>query len=65
MVTGDILMSRKIKKMQEFFGLHVTGKLDYSTLSVMKKPRCGMPDVADYHLFPGEPKWQKNNLTYR
>ncbi|XP_040196152.1 matrix metalloproteinase-20-like [Rana temporaria] len=65
MVTGDILMSRKIKKMQEFFGLHVTGKLDYSTLSVMKKPRCGMPDVANYHLFPGEPKWQKNTLTYR
>ncbi|CAI9593481.1 unnamed protein product [Staurois parvus] len=65
MVTDDILMFRKIKKMQKFFGLHVTGKLDYSTLSIMKKPRCGMPDIANYHLFPGEPKWPKNTLTYR
>ncbi|XP_068121045.1 matrix metalloproteinase-20-like [Hyperolius riggenbachi] len=65
MVTADSAMTRKIKKMQEFFGLRVTGKLDHSTVAVMKKPRCGMPDVANYHVFPGEPKWQKNILTYR
>ncbi|XP_075053760.1 matrix metalloproteinase-20 [Mixophyes fleayi] len=65
MVSGDVLLSRKIKKMQEFFGLQATGKLDYSTMAVMNKPRCGMPDVANYHLFPGEPKWQKSTLTYR
>ncbi|KAM4702095.1 matrix metalloproteinase-20 [Discoglossus pictus] len=65
MVAGDTSLSSKLKKMQTFFGLQVTGKLDYSTISVMKKPRCGMPDVANYHLFPGEPKWQKSTLTYR
>ncbi|XP_075448536.1 matrix metalloproteinase-20-like [Ascaphus truei] len=65
MVAGDISMSSKVKKMQTFFGLQVTGKLDYSTITVMKKPRCGIPDVANYHLFPGEPKWQKSTLTYR
>uniref|UniRef100_A0A8C5Q726 Matrix metallopeptidase 20 n=1 Tax=Leptobrachium leishanense TaxID=445787 RepID=A0A8C5Q726_9ANUR len=64
-VADDISMSRKIRKMQKFFGLHVSGKLDYSTLSLMKKPRCGLPDVANYHLFPGEPKWKKTTLTYR
>ncbi|XP_056417534.1 matrix metalloproteinase-20 isoform X2 [Hyla sarda] len=65
MTAGGTPFSRKIKKMQEFFGLQVTGKLDYSTLAVMKKPRCGMPDVAYYHVFPGEPKWKKTTLTYR
>ncbi|XP_075190071.1 matrix metalloproteinase-20-like [Anomaloglossus baeobatrachus] len=65
MVTADASFSRKIRVMQKFFGLQVTGKLDYSTMAVMNKPRCGMPDVANYHLFPGEPKWTKTTLTYR
>ncbi|NP_001091444.1 matrix metallopeptidase 20 L homeolog precursor [Xenopus laevis] len=65
MVADDVSMSRKIRKMQKFYGLQVTGKLDQSTLAVMKKPRCGMPDLANYHVFPGEPKWQKSTLTYR
>ena len=54
-----------IKELQEFFGLRVTGKLDQATMDVIKRPRCGVPDVADYRLFPGEPKWKKNTLTYR
>ncbi|XP_073518221.1 matrix metalloproteinase-20 [Phyllobates terribilis] len=65
MVTADASFSRKIRKMQKFFGLQVTGTLDYLTMAVMNKPRCGMPDVANYHLFPGEPKWKKTTLTYR
>uniref|UniRef100_A0A452G748 Matrix metallopeptidase 20 n=1 Tax=Capra hircus TaxID=9925 RepID=A0A452G748_CAPHI len=56
---------KKIKELQEFFGLRVTGKLDQATMDVIKRPRCGVPDVADYRLFPGEPKWKKNTLTYR
>uniref|UniRef100_A0A8D0GFZ4 Matrix metallopeptidase 20 n=1 Tax=Sphenodon punctatus TaxID=8508 RepID=A0A8D0GFZ4_SPHPU len=55
----------KIRQMQTFFGLPVTGKLDYRTIDVIKMPRCGVPDIANYRLFPGEPKWQKNTLTYR
>ncbi|KAJ8798100.1 hypothetical protein J1605_001591 [Eschrichtius robustus] len=34
-------------------------------MDVIKRPRCGVPDVANYHLFPGEPKWKTNTLTYR
>lgn len=62
---GSNSMVKKIKELQAFFGLQVTGKLDRSTMDVIKRPRCGVPDVANYRLFPGEPKWKKNTLTYR
>lgn len=53
----------KIKEMQQFFGLQVTGNVDSETLEMMKKPRCGVPDVAAYTTFGG--KWRTNKLTYR
>uniref|UniRef100_A0A8C1H5A7 interstitial collagenase n=1 Tax=Cyprinus carpio carpio TaxID=630221 RepID=A0A8C1H5A7_CYPCA len=55
----------KLEEMQKFFGLTVTGTLNRETLEVMKKPRCGVPDVAAYSTFGGRPKWQTNKLTYR
>ncbi|XP_067423214.1 stromelysin-1-like [Emydura macquarii macquarii] len=55
----------KLKKMQEFFGLKVTGELDSSILEVMKQPRCGMPDVGQFTTFPLSPKWTKRDLKYR
>ncbi|GCB72869.1 hypothetical protein scyTo_0006506 [Scyliorhinus torazame] len=58
-------LSNKIKKMQEFFGLEVTGNLDSATMGIMEKPRCGVPDVAEYNHFPGTIKWKKNKITYR
>ncbi|XP_065116987.1 collagenase 3 [Paramisgurnus dabryanus] len=58
-------MSLRLKEMQTFFGLKVTGKLNEETLEVMKKPRCGVPDVAAYSVFEGDYKWKKNDLTYR
>ncbi|XP_050977695.1 collagenase 3-like isoform X1 [Labeo rohita] len=57
-------MTEKMKEMQEFFGLKVTGKMDQETMEMMKKPRCGVPDVAAYSTFGGI-KWQTNKLTYR
>ncbi|XP_063045289.1 collagenase 3-like [Engraulis encrasicolus] len=54
----------KLKEMQQFFGLRVTGALDSETLEAMKKPRCGVPDMAAYTTF-GAHKWQNNDLTYR
>uniref|UniRef100_A0A3B3CY06 Peptidase metallopeptidase domain-containing protein n=1 Tax=Oryzias melastigma TaxID=30732 RepID=A0A3B3CY06_ORYME len=60
-------MSRKLREMQQFFGLQVTGTLDTDTLEVMKKPRCGLPDVniEEFSTFGNKAKWQKNPLTYR
>ncbi|XP_041055106.1 collagenase 3-like [Carcharodon carcharias] len=51
--------------MQEFFGLEVTGNLDSATMEVMEKPRCGVPDIAEYNHFPEMMKWKKNKITYR
>uniref|UniRef100_A0A671KNZ7 Collagenase 3-like n=1 Tax=Sinocyclocheilus anshuiensis TaxID=1608454 RepID=A0A671KNZ7_9TELE len=58
-------LTEKMKEMQKFFGFKVTGKLDKETMEMMKKPRCGVPDVAAYSTFEGKPKWQTNKLTYR
>ncbi|XP_016105956.1 collagenase 3-like [Sinocyclocheilus grahami] len=58
-------LTEKMKEMQKFFGLKVSGKLDKETMEMMKKPRCGVPDVAAYSTFGGKPKWQTNKLTYR
>ncbi|XP_026799435.3 collagenase 3-like [Pangasianodon hypophthalmus] len=58
-------MSLKLSEMQQFFGLKVTGTLDAETLEMMKKPRCGVPDVAAYTDGSSSNKWSTNNLTYR
>ncbi|XP_030647962.1 collagenase 3-like [Chanos chanos] len=58
-------LSLKLSEMQKFFGLEVTGNLDSETLEMMRKPRCGVPDMADFSTFPGRPKWSTNKLTYR
>uniref|UniRef100_A0A8C3JZJ9 Collagenase 3 n=1 Tax=Calidris pygmaea TaxID=425635 RepID=A0A8C3JZJ9_9CHAR len=55
----------KMKEMQEFFGLEVTGKLDSGTLDLAQKCHCGFPDVAGFSTFAGEPQWAKQVLTYR
>ncbi|XP_072301550.1 uncharacterized protein [Eucyclogobius newberryi] len=54
-----------LRKMQEFFGMEVTGQLDSNTLDVMSRRRCGVSDVARYGYFDGQPKWDKNEITYR
>ncbi|XP_039072486.1 neutrophil collagenase [Hyaena hyaena] len=55
----------KLKEMQRFFGLNETGKPDEKTLEMMRKPRCGVPDNGDFMVTPGNPKWERTNLTYR
>ncbi|ETE61605.1 Macrophage metalloelastase, partial [Ophiophagus hannah] len=58
-------LEERVKIMQRFFHLTVTGKMDTETVKVMDQPRCGVPDVLEYSRFPGAPKWNKKILTYR
>ncbi|NXA95908.1 MMP7 protein, partial [Melanocharis versteri] len=62
--TKNLSIEERIKEMQRFFHLTVTGKIDTKTEEIMKLPRCGLPDVAEYQTFPGTPKWRKTHLTY-
>ncbi|XP_015345546.1 matrilysin isoform X2 [Marmota marmota marmota] len=55
----------KLKEMQKFFGLPVTGRLNAHIIEIMQKPRCGVPDVAEYSLFPKRQKWTSRIVTYR
>uniref|UniRef100_U6CUP9 Matrilysin n=1 Tax=Neovison vison TaxID=452646 RepID=U6CUP9_NEOVI len=55
----------RLKRMQTFFRLPVTGVLTPRLVEIMQKPRCGVPDVADYSLFPTQPKWNSRVVTYR
>uniref|UniRef100_U3IGR3 Peptidase metallopeptidase domain-containing protein n=1 Tax=Anas platyrhynchos platyrhynchos TaxID=8840 RepID=U3IGR3_ANAPP len=58
-------MADKIREMQSFFGLEVTGELNRKTMDMMKQPRCGIPDVHSYSTFPRNPRWKKEDITYR
>uniref|UniRef100_A0A3B5LZI7 72 kDa type IV collagenase n=1 Tax=Xiphophorus couchianus TaxID=32473 RepID=A0A3B5LZI7_9TELE len=60
-----MVLKDTLKKMQKFFSLQETGEIDAKTVEIMKKPRCGVPDVANYNFFHRRPKWQKKDVTYR
>ncbi|XP_041660348.1 collagenase 3-like [Cheilinus undulatus] len=57
--------TENLKSMQSFYGLEVTGALNNETLELMKRPRCGVPDVSRYIHYEGRPKWLKKQITYR
>ncbi|NWX35071.1 MMP7 protein, partial [Notiomystis cincta] len=63
--TQNLSIEERVKEMQKFFHLTITGKLDTKTEEIMKLPRCGLPDVAEYRTFPSTPKWEKTHLTYK
>lgn len=60
-----MVLKDTLKKMQKFFLLQETGEIDAKTVEIMKKPRCGVPDVANYNFFHRKPMWQKKDITYR
>lgn len=61
-------MNTAIKNFQRFAGLKVTGRLDRATVTLMKKPRCGMPDDvaarSRVRRYKTGSKWRKTHLTY-
>ncbi|XP_060090873.1 matrix metalloproteinase-18-like [Heteronotia binoei] len=61
---NKINMADKIRQMQEFFGLRVTGQLDSHTLDVMKKPRCGVPDIGELRSAHARNRWPQKDLKY-
>lgn len=68
--TEDQLRSA-IKNLQNFANIPATGELDETTLELMKKPRCGIPDIPSPSLnrkkrytLHGQ-KWPYTNLTWR
>ncbi|XP_041077695.1 72 kDa type IV collagenase-like [Polyodon spathula] len=60
-----MVLKDTLKTMQKFFSLPETGEIDQKTVEVMKKPRCGVPDLANYNFFARRPKWEKTGITYR
>ena len=60
--TFDKNTVKALKAFQKFNHLPETGVLDAATLELMKTPRCGFPDTAEFTL-EGR-KWSKTNLTY-
>uniref|UniRef100_A0A3P9PGQ2 Matrix metallopeptidase 9 n=1 Tax=Poecilia reticulata TaxID=8081 RepID=A0A3P9PGQ2_POERE len=61
---SKVSTAKALKRMQRQMGLKETGELDWPTLKIMNKPRCGVPDVANYNFFGGQPKWDHTNITY-
>ncbi|XP_068121053.1 matrix metalloproteinase-18-like [Hyperolius riggenbachi] len=57
--------TEKLKQMQKFFGLKVTGTLDHKTVEMMEKPRCGVHDLGQYSTVAKSNAWQKTDLTYK
>ncbi|XP_072259178.1 matrix metalloproteinase-18-like [Pyxicephalus adspersus] len=57
--------TEKLREMQQFFGLNVTGKLDDKTVALMQKPRCGVSDIGEYSTVSKSSAWQKTDLTYK
>lgn len=62
--TAMFSLKSAIIKAQRNLGLPETGEFDPSTLSAMKRPRCGVPDVLSYKTFDDK-IWEHTNLTYR
>lgn len=58
-----------LRRMQRFAGLRPTGQLDAETMAMMKRPRCGVPDVIGHaervrrYALQGS-KWDKTDLTW-
>lgn len=45
--SGNHDFKTAVRNFQHFMGLPETGDVDRATLNMMRKPRCGVPDVED------------------
>ncbi|XP_078410675.1 matrix metalloproteinase-17 isoform X3 [Cetorhinus maximus] len=57
--------------MQKFGGLEINGVIDRATLTLMKTPRCSLPDIAEAEISRRKrsvrlgTKWNKRNISWR
>ncbi|NXJ59101.1 MMP7 protein, partial [Rostratula benghalensis] len=58
-------LEERIKQMQSFFHLNVTGILNTETEEIMKRARCGLPDVTGSKALTEASRWEKTRLTYK
>ncbi|XP_051846715.1 matrilysin-like [Antechinus flavipes] len=58
-------LESQLRFLQRFYKLEETGLLDEPTKALIRAPRCGVRDVADYSFFPGMPRIENNPVTYR
>jgi hypothetical protein len=58
----DTVTDASLRQYQLFHGLPDSGKLDEGTAAMMRRPRCGLPDLAEF-ILDGR-RWNKSNLTY-
>uniref|UniRef100_A0A8C9RQU8 Matrix metallopeptidase 20b (enamelysin) n=1 Tax=Scleropages formosus TaxID=113540 RepID=A0A8C9RQU8_SCLFO len=61
-IDGEPTFAAKVRDMQTFFGLNVTGSLDPATVEIMRTPRCGVPDVQEYSD-QGSKRWTKTRCS--
>lgn len=62
---GSSCMTRNLRDVQTFLGVQVTRNVDYSAISMTQRLWSDVPAVANYQLFPGEPKWEKTTRMLR
>ncbi|NXK19283.1 MMP7 protein, partial [Arenaria interpres] len=63
--TPSLSLEERIKEMQRFFHLNITGNLTAETAEIMKRARCGLPDITGYKALAESSRWEKTRLTYR
>uniref|UniRef100_A0A8D2AL06 Matrix metalloproteinase-9 n=1 Tax=Sciurus vulgaris TaxID=55149 RepID=A0A8D2AL06_SCIVU len=60
----EVSLQSRLLHLQKQLSLPETGQLDSTTLQAIRTPRCGVPDMGRFQAFPGQPKWEHNNITY-
>ncbi|KAF4521069.1 hypothetical protein B566_EDAN012368 [Ephemera danica] len=63
-------LKNAVRNLQAFANLPPTGEMDHATMRLLRKPRCGMPDLATSafrskrYTLQGQ-RWHTTNLTWR
>jgi hypothetical protein len=66
--SGNQDVETAVRNFQKLAGIPETGRIDAATVTQMKKPRCGMPDMDESGLrvrrYKTATPWSKKQLSY-